>query len=217
MGDKVKLSSASFREIPLAELCMEDALKLGAAKLKNLKPEEVKETSIRFCVDGLHDWLMTYVDDYCDGSFSGVISALSWHWASFCETSETLLKVRADFSELRHEIAEGTSYVDLMERLKQAPRIKEFGYARRPLNVRVPVRVISIVGHMSTALGVNFSKLFQVGLGWSLSTNREGLYAVWIAEVFNPLFGALMDHAKWKIGDMVEVQAILKHRQEGKQ
>lgn len=217
MGKAVKLSTTSFRNTPLAELCMEDALKMGAAKLGNLKPEEIKETSIRFCVDGLRDWLMTYVDDYCDGSFSGVISALSWHWASFCETNDMLLKVRADFSELRHEIAEGTGYVDLMDRLKQSPRIKEFGYTHRPIHVRVPVRVVNTVGHMSSALGLNFSKLFQVGLGWSLSTNRDGLYAAWLAEVFDPLFRSLMAHAEWKVGDMEEVRAVLAHRREKKQ
>ena len=211
--NKVKLSTSSFRDTPLVELCMEDALALGKARLKGMNPEDFRDTSIRFCIDGLYDWLTIYVDKYCNGSLFKTISALSWHWESFCDTDATLLKLRAGFSETRHEIAENTSYVDLMDSLHQGPRHKEFGYvSRHPTLIRVPSSVVRVVGHTSSALGMSFSRFFQVGLAWSLSTNREGLYSAWVTAVFTPLFTSLMDYAKQRLNTLEEVRILLEDR-----
>jgi len=185
-------------------------------RLKNLKPEEVKETSIRFCIDGLRNWLMVYVDEHCSGSFTKTVTALSWHWGSFCDSNASFLKVRAGFSEARHEIALRTSYVDLMDSLHQGSRIKEFGYSsHNPTCIHVPFKVLSVIGHTGSALGIPFSRFFQIGLAWSLSTNREGLYSTWIADVVNPLFTSLMDYAERRCSTINEVLVRLESRQKG--
>jgi len=212
----VDINPKSFRDTPLAELCFEDALKAGTKKSDKLKSSDFKETSIRFCIDGLRDWYSAYVDDYLDGSLYNVIRDISWHWASFCETDTTLVRARTEFTKLRKEITEKTAYTDLVERMKQSARIREFGYVgRNPYHVSLPLEVVGIVGRTGAAIGLPFSKFFQVGMGWSLSTNRQGLYATWLDEVFSPLFISMLSWSGKKIDDLAEVRAILQHRQGG--
>ncbi|MGR3295993.1 MAG: hypothetical protein ACUZ8A_07190 [Candidatus Bathyanammoxibius sp.] len=209
----VNLNPSSFRDTPLAELCLEDALKAGANRSSNLKPSEFKETSIRFCVEGLRDWYTAYVDDYCNCSLFQVIRDISWHWASYCETSEAMTLARTEFADLRREIAEKTAYVDLMDRMKKTTRIPEFvARGRTPYNLVLPTEVIGVVGRTGTALGIPFYGFFQVGLAWSLSTNRQGLYPAWVAEKFTPLFASVTKCMNTKVEELAEIRDNLTNR-----
>ena len=215
MADKpIKLSTSSFRDVPICELCLEDALKAGATKSEKLKPQDFQETSIRFCVDGLLDWYATYADDYLGGYLRTVIRDVSWQWASFCETDPTLVSARVNFAKLRTEIAEQSAYVDLMKRIKASIRIKEFGYSDRPFNLSLPTPAVGVIAKTGSALGIQFRRFFQVGLGWSLSTNSRGLYADWLASIHLPLFNAVMGWAAEKAEDLEEVRGIIRYRQE---
>jgi len=215
MGKGVNLNPKTFQDTPFCELCFEDALKAGARKSESLKSDSFKETSIRFCVDGLRDWYVAYVDDYLEGSLYNVVRDISWQWASFCGTNDTLVKARVEFVKLRKEIAEKTSYTDLMNRLKQAGRIKEFGYAeKKPFTVLLPSEAMGVISRAGSVLGIPFSKFLQVGMGWSLSTNRQGLYTDWNTDTFAPLFKSVMGWADKKLVDLLEVRTILEHRME---
>ena len=209
----VNLNPKSFQDTPLAELCFEEALKVGVRRSADLKQADFRETSIRFCVDGLRDWYAAYVDSYGGGSLYSVLQNIGWHWASFCETDATLTEVRTEFIKLRKEITEKTAYTDLTERMKQSAKIKEFGYGgRSPFNISLPREVIGIVGRTGASLGIPFSKFFQIGLGWSLSTNQQGLYKGWTDVVFGPLFGSVMSLANGRIKDFAEIRAVLLFR-----
>ena len=211
----VSIRPSEAVEESLCDLCFEDALRIGVAKSTNLKSQDFKETSIRFCVDGLRDWYVAYVDDYLEGSLYNVVRDISWQWASFCGTNDTLVKARVEFVKLRKEIAEKTSYTDLMNRLKQAGRIKEFGYSeKKPFTVLLPSEAMGVISRAGAVLGIPFSKFLQVGMGWSLSTNRQGLYVDWNTDTFAPLFKSVMDWADKKLVDLLEVRTILEHRME---
>ena len=216
MADKsVKLSTTSFREVPLCELCLEDALKAGAAKNERLKPEEFHETSIRFCVDGLGGWLETYADAYYDGVLHRLLRDVSWQWASYCETNVSILKLRADLAELRFVISE-TNYTQLMDKLTSTQwRMKELGYSKKPINIHLPAAPYSVISHSATRLDISFSKFFQVGLAWSLSTNSMGLYASWVSGTVTPLLASLEDFIKGRLEDLADIQGNLFRRLSG--
>ena len=210
----LSLNPKTFRDTPICELCFEDALKSGAAKTEKLKPGDLKETSIRFCIEGLRDWYSAYVDDYLgSSSLYAVIRDISWHWASHCENNDTLIAVRSEFVGLRREIAEQTSYTDLMERMKQSTRIKEFGYAaRRPVTISLPSQAVGVISRTSESMGIPFSRFLQVGMGWSLSTNRNGLYQGWVHDIFTPLFDSVQARAAERAGNLAEIRVVLKYR-----
>ena len=210
MGRGVNLNPKAFVDTPTCDLCFEDALEVGRKKSDALKPQDFKETSIRFCVDGLRDWYATYAEDVLSSSIRYVLRDISWQWASFCTTDPTLTKARTAFVVLRKEITENTAYTDLIDRMKQQAKIKEFGYtSRRPFNLDLPLEAMGVISRTGEALGIPFSRFFQVGLGWSLSTNRQGMYAEWTKEVFTPLQNAVMDWAKGKLDDLLEVEFLL--------
>jgi len=205
----VTLNPKSFQDIPLAELPIEEALKAGARRSEDLNVSAFKETSLRFCINGLRSWLHVYVKDYCDRSFYYVLRDLSWHWASFCATNPTMLKVCSDYFSLRKELVENTSYTDLVDRMQQFHWFKEFGHgSRSPCNILMPIETMGIIGETGEAIGIPFSRFFQVGLAWSLSTNKQGLYADWVRDVFTPLFQEVLSVAEKRIVDFDEIRAV---------
>lgn len=208
----ISVNPKTFKEQPLCELCFEDALRIGESRGGKLRAQEFKETSIRFCVDGLRDWLTTFADDRAGSSLYAVIRDGIWHWASFCETDPVLVTARKEFVRLRREIAEETSYTDVMERLKQPASILFGRASRRSINVALPMEAVGVVSRTGEALGIYFSKFVQVGLAWSLAHNRDRLYASWASEVFDPLFRSVMSWAAEKIADLGEVRAIIAYR-----
>jgi hypothetical protein len=208
----VNLNPKSFRDVPLAELCLEDALKAGARRSEALKPTDFKETSIRFCIDGLQHWLRTYSEDYCDRSLFYVVRDLIWHWASFCESNATLTEVRKSYVALRRDIVENSSYVDLVDRLQKGNRVKEFGFGAPPFNVLLPMEAYGVISRCGEAIGISFSKFVQVGLAWSLSTNNKGLYTDWINDVFVPLFTEVTTMASKRADTIDEIRGTLEQR-----
>jgi len=204
------LSPKSFRETPLCELCFEDALKAGSTRSEKVKPADFTETSIRFCVDGLRDWYSSFVKSYCDCSLRTAIRDISWQWASFCENNTSLVNVRGEFLRLRQEITEKTAYTDLVERMRQQVNIKEFDRtgSAYPCNIDLPTEAAGIISETGEALGINFSRFLQVGLAWSLSTNRQGLYTGWVEAIQKPLFTAVMVWAERKVKDLEEVRFL---------
>jgi hypothetical protein len=193
----VSINPKSFQDTPICDLPFEEALKIGARRSEDLRPMDFRETSIRFCVVGLRDWLSRYSKDYSERSFFYTIRDASWHWASYCSTNPVLVSACADYRKLSREIVETSSFTELVERLQQPSWLEKFGYASQtPCNILLPLEVMGVVGEVGEAIGISFSKLFQVGLGWSLSTNKQGLYAEWIKDIFNPLFAEVMKVAK---------------------
>ncbi len=213
MVDTVGISLNAFKDTPLAELCFDDALKIGAHKSEKTKATDFSETSIRFCVEGLQIWFSSYVRSYCDCSFHAAVRDISWHWASFCETDPTMVKLRTVFDTLQQQIIENTAYVDLAERMRERVHVREFGMAgRRPYGVVLPMEAVGVINQTGEALGIGFSKFFQVGLGWSLSTNRQGMYKEWVTEVYSPLLDTVLTWAEEKIKDLEEIEVTLHNR-----
>src|SRR3972149_677303 len=178
----VNLNPKSFQDTPLCELCFEDALKAGAKKSESLKPSDFKETSIRFCVDGLYKWYKSFSKHYETGSVFTMIRDSSWWWSSFCATDPTLTKLVKDYYSLLKEITENTSYTDLAERMDDASRVEKVGRSKLHFSILIPYEAHGVILDCSTALGVPFSLFFQVGLGKALSSNRQGLYSKWVAD-----------------------------------
>lgn len=213
----VNINPKSFREIPLCELCFEDALKVGSARNKELSSGDFQETSIRFCVDGLLKWSYAYSEDYYEGSLFNLVRDGCWQWASFCGTDETMVQVAKQYHDLLREITDKTSYTDLADKLDDAVRVRSFGFRSRPFNVTIPRKVVGVVGKCGAAVGLPFSLFFNVGMAWSLSTNRDGKYSAWVSDVFTPLFAELMASAESRIHHFCEIKNTLDFRwsQEG--
>jgi hypothetical protein len=209
----VNLNPKAFQDTPLADLCLEDALKAGFRKSENLKPTDFRETSIRFCINGLRNWLSRYAKDYGDRPFFYTIQDVSWHWASFCKVNSVLVNVCKEYATLSREIVESSSYTDLVERLQQPTWFEKFGHgSRTPCNIVLPLEVLGVIGETGEAIGLPFSKFFQVGLAWSLSMNKQGLYSEWTKDVFTPLFNEIMEAAKKRVTVLHEVRIIFEDR-----
>ena len=208
----VNLNPRAFQDTPLADLCLEDALVIGRRKSENLKPTDFRETSIRFSVKGLRNWLSVYIKDYADESFYHVLRDLSWHWASFCGTNSTLTAICKDYHAIRRDIAEMTSYTDLMDSLQETAWLEKFGRSSRPCTVLLPMEVLGVVGETGEAIGIPFSKFFQVGLAWSLSTNKRGLYGEWLGNIYTPLFAEVMAVAENRLDKIESVRCEMERR-----
>jgi len=194
---------------------LEDALKVGAAKNEKLKPEDFTETSIRFCVGGLSGWLEDYADEHYDGSLRRMLRDVSWQWASYCEANPGMLKVKVALSGLRNVLSE-TNYTNLMDELATTRwRLKELGYSGKPVNVRLPNGSSGVISRLAGPLDISFSRFFNIGLSWSLSTNNKNLYASWIEGTVAPLMAELADHCQRRLEDLADVQAKLTRRLSG--
>lgn len=199
MGKTVPIRPRTFVEESLCDLCFEDALKVGAAKSDRLKPTEFKETSIRFCVDGLYKWYKSFSKQYGRVSVFVLIRDASWWWASFCGTDPTLTKLVREYYDLLKDITEDTDYTDLAERMDEPLRVKEIGRSSRPFNISIPFECHGIILDCATAIGMPFAIFCQLGLAKVLSTNRGGLFPKWVSSKVDPLFNEVMGHAKSRV------------------
>jgi len=211
-GKSVKLSTTSFRDAPICELCLEDALKAGAAKSEKLKPQDFKETSMRFCVDGLHKCLKSFSKHYTEVSLFGVIRDLSWYWASFCSTDEVLVGLVREYYALIKNLTEDTDFTDLYDRADEPLRVKEIGRSGYPFNVSVPAGTYGCIQDCAVALGTSFSVFYQVGIARALSSDSQGRYSTWSATKFVPLFDEFMQRAKARLVGLEELRDIMNLR-----
>lgn len=195
----ISLNPRTFADEPLCSRCFEDALKIGAARSEKLRPSDCKETSIRFCVDGLYKWYKSFAKHYQRTSVFSMIRDASWWWASFCETDPTFTKLVREYYALLKDITENTDYTDLAERMDEPLRVKEMGRGGKPFNVVVPFECYGIISDCATAIGMSFAIFYQLGLAKALSTNHGGLFDKWVASKVNPLFDEVMGHAKSRV------------------
>lgn len=213
-GKSVKLSTSSFRDTPICELCLEDALKAGAAKTEKLKSQEFKETSIRFCVDGLYKWYRSFAKHYGEVSVFGMIRDLSWYWASFCTVDETMTGLVGEYYTLLKDITENTSFTDLADRMDEILRVEKVGRSKYPFSIVIPQGAWSAIQDCAVALGTSFSTFYQVGLARALSTNSQGLYAAWSVEKFIPLFDEFDRRSKARLAGLKEIRKVMELRLE---
>ncbi len=209
MTDKSKpisIRPSDAIEESLCDLCFEDALKIGCAKSEKLKPQDLKETSIRFCVDGLYKWYKSYSKHYRSGSVFAMVRDASWYWASFCETDDILTALVKEYYSLLKDITEDTSYTDLAERMDEAGRVEKIGRRGYPFSVAIPMETHGVISDCAVALGVPFSLFFQIGLGKALSVNRQGLYSAWVKGKFQPLFDEVMMRAEKRLKSFSEIR-----------
>lgn len=215
MADKsVKLSTSSFRDTPICELCLEDALKAGAAKTEKLKSQDFKETSMRFCVDGLYKWCKSFARHYGEVSVFGMIRDLSWYWASFCSTDETMVGLVAEYYSLLKDITEKTSFTDLADRMDEPLRVEKIGRSSYPFSILIPQGAWGAIQDCAGALGTSFSVFYQVGLARVLSTNSQDLYGAWSVEKFIPLYDEFMQRSKGRLKGLKEIRKIMELRLE---
>jgi len=209
----VNLNPKSFQDTPLCELCFEDALKAGAKKSEKLKPADFKETSIRFCIDGLYKWYKSFSRHYGKSSVFVMIRDASWWWASFCGTDPTLTKLVREYYALLKDITENTSYADLAERMDEAPKIKEVGRSGYPFSVLIPFECHGIISDCAAALGMTFGQFYQLGLAKALAANRNGMYSKWVADKVDPLLNEVMGRAEDRLRSFREIRGVMLERQ----
>ena len=212
MADKsVKLSTSSFRDIPLCELCLEDALKAGAAKSEKLKEQDFQPTSLRFCVDGLYKCLRSYARKHGTSVFA-MTRDLSWYWASFCSTDETLALLVSEYYSLLDDIAENTDYTDLSERMDEAKKIEKVGRSKHHYALSIPRVCHGIMSDCAEVLGVPLFIFYQLGLAKALTVNQEGLYATWAKSIVSPLYEEVMGKAAQRLDTLQETRDTLEKR-----
>jgi len=199
MGKGVNINPKTFQDTPLCDLCFEDALREGSQKSAGLKPQDFKETSVRFCVDGLYKWYKSYTKHYGKSSVFIMVRDASWWWASFCGTSESLTELVKGYYSLLKEITENTAHTDLAERMDETVRIEKVGRGSYPFSVLIPFECHGIISDCAVALGMPFAQFYQLGLAKALSTNRNGLYAKWVSSKVDPLFDEVMERVKSRI------------------
>lgn len=215
MVDKptVEFSPDSFQDTPLAELCLEDALRIGSARSAKLSDKDLKVTSVRFCVDGLYKWYKSFADRCQTGSVFSMARDVSWYWASFCAADPTLSSLVTEYHALLHEITEGTHYTDLAERMDEACKVEKVGRSSYlPFSIIVPMEAYSVILDCAVALGVPFSLFYQLGMGKALASNQGGLYAPWVERKIQPLFDEIMARAEDRLRDFLEIKNTMEFR-----
>lgn len=208
----INLNPKNFKDTPLCDLCFEDALKTGAEKSGNLSQQDFKETSIRFCVDGLYKWYKSYAKHYGDTSVFVMVRDASWYWASFCGTDDVMVGLVKEYYSLLKDITEETYYTDLADRMDEAVRVKEFGNVGQHFTLSIPLTCHGVIGDCATALGMSFSSFYQLGLGKALSSNKNELYSKWADWVVRPLFDEVMEKANLRLENFLEVRNTLNYR-----
>lgn len=213
MARGVNLNPRTFVDTPVCELCFEDALEVGRKKSEALKPQDFKETSIRFCVDGLYKWYKSFAKQHGKSSVFMMIRDASWWWASFCGTDPILTKLVREYYDLLKDITENTSYADLAERMDEADRVKEVGKSRTHFSILIPFECHGVISDCSVALGMSFGQFYQLGLARALATNRNGLYSKWVKDTVDPLFNEVMSRAKSRIKSFRRIKNELAFRE----
>ncbi len=217
MAKGVNLNPKMFQDAPLCDLCFEDVLREGSRKSAGLKPQDFKETSIRFCVDGLYKWYKSYARHYSRTSVFMMIRDASWWWSSFCGTNDTLTSLVKEYYALLKTITEETDYADLADKMDDASRLEKVGKSKSHLSITVPLEAHGIIGDCSVALGVPFSQFYQLGLGRALASNQQGLYSAWVESKVNPLFDEVMARAVSRLESFLEINNDVVFRQSRKE
>jgi len=199
MGKGVNLNPKTFQDAPLCTLCFEEALREGARKSAALNSQDFKETSIRFCIDGLYKWYKSFSKHYGRSSVFVMARDASWWWASFCGTDPVLTKLVREYYILLKDITENTDYTDLAERMDEPLRVEKIGRGGKPFTVLIPFECHGIILDCATAIGMPFSIFYQLGLAKALATNHGGLFNKWVSGKVNPLFDEVMGHAKSRV------------------
>jgi len=199
MAKGVNLNPRTFQDTPFCDLCFEDALEAGCKKSDGLKSQDFKETSIRFCVDGLYKWYKSFSKHYGRSSVFVMVRDAGWWWASFCGTDPILTKLVREYYDLLKDITENTDYTDLAERMDEPLHVEKIGRSGRPFTVLIPFECHGIILDCATALGMPFSIFYQLGLAKALSTNRGGLFPKWVSSKVDPLFDEVMSYAKSRV------------------
>ncbi len=207
----VNLNPKSFRDIPLCELCFEDALKAGFKRCSDLPEEELKETSVRIHVAGLLKWYKVYGKTH-QRSVLTLIRDISWYCASLCTVNRVLSMLVEEYYSLLKDIAEQTSYTDLADRMDQSRRIKEIAHGGEVMNVLIPREVHGIIADCATAVGTTFSVMLQLGLGIALASNREGLYQSWSRQEVLPLLKEVVQRGESRLLFFEEIRNSVEYR-----
>lgn len=212
MADKsVKLSTSSFRDIPICELCLEDALKAGAAKSEKLKPEDFQPTSVRFCVDGLYKCMKSYARKH-DTSVFAITRDLSWYWASFCSTNVVMAALVKDYYALLDDISENTSYTDLSERMDESKKIEKVGRTKHHYPLLIPRVCHGAISDCAEVMGISLMIFYQLGWGKAMTTNQAGLYSDWARDIVSPLYDEVMGQADHRLKILKETRNTLENR-----
>lgn len=210
--DGVSINPSDFSKIPLCELTFEEALGQGAKLAKDIPSKDWRETSIRFHIDGLYKWLDDFAGDHDVGTVFYVIRDAVWMWLSFCDTNPVFREALKAYQSLSSDIAKNTDYTDLVDRMDVHNRLKNVGKSGRPVNILIPHRVAGRLGRYANAVGLNFSTFYQLGCGWGLSRNADGLYSKWVGSKIDPLLKEVMERAELRVKTFAEIRVILQHR-----
>jgi hypothetical protein len=193
------LNPKGFQDIPLCELCFEDALKAGAKRSEELDRKDFFETSIRFCIDGLYKWLKSYSRSYGGPSVFAILRDISWWWASFCGTDPALSSLVRKYYALLKDITENTDYTDLTDRMDEPLRVKEVGRSSRHFTIIIPFECHGVIADCATALGMPFAVFYQLGVARALSVNRAGLFRAWATSKIDPFYDEVGTRIKTKM------------------
>jgi len=214
VADKpIKLSTSSFRDVPICELCLEDALKAGAARSAQLKPQDFKETSIRFSVNGLLKWYKSYAKHYGETSVYTMFRDLGWYVASYCVTNDVLVSLVKEYYSLLKDITENTDYDDLAERMDESKKIEKIGFSRHHCSLLVPLSCHGVVSDCAAAIGTPFSIFYQLELGMALIANQRELYGAWGKSKVIPLFEEVIGRAEQRLKNFREIRGTMEQRQ----
>jgi len=208
----VSIRPASFVKEDLCHLPFEEALKVCADKSSKVQLHEWHETSVRFCVDGLLKRYKSFARQNRT-TLSSLLRDASWHWASYCVNDPILSSVTTEYFSLLQDLTEKYVHTDLEERMDIAEKVKEIGYRGHPTNIKIASEVHGIINDSGISVGVPFSLHYQIGLGWSVSSSKQGLFAPWVQKVFRPLFDEMLEKAKERLQDFSEIRMVLAHRE----
>ena len=205
-GGGLSLNPKTFRDTPICELCFEDALREGARKSSALTAQDFKETSIRFCIDGLYKWYKSYAKYHGKSSVFVMVKDASWYWSSFCGTDNSLTELVKGYYSLLKEITETTSCTDLAERLDEMERIEKIGRSGYPFSIVIPFECQGVINDCAVALGMPFSQFYQLGLAKAISANQNGLYNKWTIRKVDPLFFEVMGRVKLRVKSLRRIR-----------
>jgi hypothetical protein len=208
----ININPRTYQDSPICDLCFEDALEVGRKKSEGLKSQDFKETSIRFCVDGLYKWYKSFAKQHGKSSVFTMVRDASWWWSSFCGTDPTLSKLVKGYYELLKDITENTSHADLAERMDEAARVEKVGKSRTHFSLLIPFECHGVIADCAVALGMSFGQFYQLGLAKALASNRDGLYEKWVVDTVDPLFIEVMGRAKTRIKSFRRIRNELEFR-----
>jgi hypothetical protein len=201
----LKPTDASPEE--LFELSFEEALLRGRSLSERVPDKEWMDTSIRFNVEGLYNWLASYTEQCKDWSLFYLLQDANWQWVSFCRNNPTINKAEQSYRALQKLITEETDYVDLADRMNERSRVKNsIGNGGKPVSIHISRSAHGYLCQCSLSLGISYSIFQQSGYAWCLSHNAKGLYAKWVASRAEPLITEILDLAEKRLAIFSEIE-----------